>query len=71
VLVDGSGTPNEQQVSSWANRYNLVHPVVADGSRALYNYVNGFPTYIVIDREMVVDDADMYPFNEWQVESLF
>jgi hypothetical protein len=27
------------------------------------NYQSGYPTYIVIDREMVVQNADLWPFD--------
>ena len=69
-MVDGNGSPTQSQVSSWANRYNLDHPVLADQSRDLYNYARSYPTYVLIDRDMTVKNADMYPLSEFSINQL-
>ncbi len=70
VMVDGNGAPTQSEVQSWANRYNLDHPVLADQSRDLYNFARSYPTYMLIDRDMTVSDSDMYPVSEFQINQL-
>lgn len=69
-MVDGNGTPTQNQVSSWASRYGLDHPVLADQGRDLYNYARSYPTYMLIDRDMTVQNADMYPVSEFAINQL-
>jgi len=57
-------TPTSADVESWNDQYGIQHPMLADvaGTQMGY-YVSGFPTYVVIDREMVVQNADLWPFD--------
>ena len=67
-----SEPPVESTVASWADSFSIVHPVLADTDREVSGFVTtGFPTYVVIDRELVIQNADMWPWNDSEVLSLF
>jgi len=77
VLISGmndanGGSPNVAAISNWADSLGLTHPVLADEHRELTGYVvYGFPTYVVIDREMAIVNADMWPWTDSTVTNLF
>jgi len=74
VMTDAnSNPPGSSQINSWTSSLGLTHPVLADdGSGGVIQYVTtGFPTYVVIDREMVIQNNDMWPWSDSFVESLF
>lgn len=57
-----SETPTSDDLSSWANAYDLTFPVVADpGFDGLYSFATtgtvGLPYRVLIDRDMVIVDA--------------
>ncbi len=61
----GSGsTPTQADLESWNSQYGIEHPMLADpeGTQMGY-YVSGFPTYAIIDRDMVIQNADLWPFD--------
>ena len=73
VMVDANtGRPDVGKVENWANYHDLDHPVLADEDASQGPYVvTGFPTYVVIDREMNIVNEDMWPWNDSTVTSLF
>ena len=59
-------------MANWANSYGVIHPVLADSSQETSGYVTtGFPTYVLIDRDLVIQNADMWPWNDSEVLSHF
>ncbi len=66
---NGGMSPNQQDLSSWANGNNLTHPVLADGQQTQSPYVAYYPTFVVIDRTMTIVDDDMWPFSISHVAS--
>ena len=59
-----SGTPSVDSVSGWAERHGIRHPVLADSAGDTSPFVTqGYPTYPVINPDMVVINVDLYPFN--------
>ncbi len=72
VMMEAStGSPQVNQIANWAEIFHLDHPVLADTSQSQSRYVIGYPTYIVIDREMVIVNDDMYPFDENYIRNFF
>ena len=66
-----SGSPGLSNVQSWSEGLGLTHPVLADEHRELNAYVvYGFPTYVIIDREMRIVNADMWPWRDATVTDL-
>ena len=65
VMLDANnGTPSGDSVSGWANRLGMNHPVLADSNSETGPFVTqGFPTYPVINPDMVIINVDLYPFN--------
>lgn len=71
-MVDANaGAPQVSHVANWADSFRLEHPVLADTSRSQSRYASSYPTYVVIDREMVIRNNDMYPFDERYAMELF
>ena len=67
-----SEPPVQSTVADWANSFSIVHPVLADTGQDVSGFVTtGFPTYVVIDKELVIRNADMWPWNDSEVLSLF
>lgn len=65
-MTEGNnGAPTAAEPMSWANTYGITHPVLRDttGSQTPY-VVLGYPTYVVIDRNMVIQNADMWPWSD-------
>ncbi len=54
---------NAEGIARWVEDFSLTHPVLADTQRVNLPFANGFPTYIVIDRDMTVANADLWPFD--------
>ena len=53
VMLD-SGSDMSSLVSQWASEYTLEHPVLADNDSLTSPFVvSGYPTYVLIDKEMV------------------
>jgi len=66
VMQEGpsGGPPSEADLNSWNDTYALEHPQLNDGGMSQSPYVTlGYPTYVVIDREMVIQNADLWPFD--------
>lgn len=65
MLQNNAGDPpSVDNAVEWAGAYGLHHPVLADTPQANSPYVvTGFPTYIVIDREMNIVNDDLWPFD--------
>ena len=73
VMLDATGgQPSSQKALQWADGHGLTHPVSADpmGQAAPF-VVSGYPTYVVLDRDMTIVNADMWPWNDFTVTSLF
>ena len=60
-----SGSPTAAEISQWVSNYGITHPVLQDvtGSQTPYVAI-GYPTYVVIDRNMVIQNADMWPWSD-------
>jgi hypothetical protein len=64
-------TPTVDDVAQWADTYNLDHPILADPDRVSYRFSNGgFPTYVLIDQNMIIVSEDLYPVDASSIESL-
>ena len=58
------GVPSPSSITDWVSRFGLTHPLVADTTGDQETYiVTGFPTYIVIDRDMTIVSEDLWPFT--------
>ena len=67
----GGGAPSSSDAVTWADDFGLQHPVLADSDQFNDSYVvSGYPTYVVIDREMNIVNADLWPFDIDYVLSL-
>ena len=56
--------PSVDNAVEWVNDFSLTHPVLADTPQINLPYiVTGYPTYIVIDREMNIVNDDLWPFD--------
>jgi peroxiredoxin len=63
---DARGAPADDasDAQRWASTHGLTHPVLADGGGAgLPCIVTGYPTYVVIDRDMRIVNDDLWPFD--------
>ena len=64
MLDSNNGTPSEASVQGWAERYGINHPVLADAAGDTSPFVTqGYPTYPVINPDMIIINVDLYPFN--------
>lgn len=72
VMLEGNGgVPTSSEVQSWVEQHGLTHPVLLDEMQTQMPYiVTGYPTYVVIDRAMVIQNADMWPWDDDFVLSL-
>jgi len=75
VMVDdnyGNAIPDMDTLAKWADNTGLEHPVVSDASgNQISNFVvSGYPTYVIIDREMNIVNPDLWPFSESVIEDL-
>lgn len=54
-------------IARWVEDFELTHPVLADSENVNRAYAaSGFPTYVVIGRDMTILRADLWPFDtEW------
>ena len=60
----GGGSPSEADLNTWAGNYGLNHPLLADGSKSQDKFVvSGYPTFVIIDREMNIVNDDLWPFD--------
>jgi peroxiredoxin len=58
------GPPDAPDALRWAETYSLEHPVLADPEKTRGGYiVTGYPTYVVLDREMNIVTDDLWPFD--------
>ena len=64
--------PDVSDVEGWSETYEVYnHPVLADANNDSYRHISGgYPSYVLIDQDMVIHNADMYPFNENTAASL-
>jgi len=63
--------PDVDECASWAEQSGLTHPVLVDDGSVMGYVTTGFPTYVVIDREMTIQSNDMWPWDDAYVQSLF
>jgi len=66
-----SGSPTSDKAASWANSLGLTHPVLAGDGSVIRYVTSGFPTYVVIDREMRIVEEDMWPWRDSSVTDLY
>jgi hypothetical protein len=75
----GGGTLIDVQAwatGSWAggsHGTSVTHPLLADTAQEMFQYtvpVGSFPTYIVIDRDMVIQQDNMWPWNQSSILNL-
>lgn len=54
-------------VSRWVDDFELSHPVLADPAHGYRDFAQGgFPTYVVLGRDLRILDPDLYPFDsDW------
>jgi hypothetical protein len=72
MMAANAGTPTPGSVASWASDYGVSHPVLADPGQINAPFVQmGYPTFVVADRGMVIQNADMWPWSESYLTSLF
>ena len=63
--------PDVSDVEGWADRYTINHPVLADANGDSYRHISGgYPSYVLIDQDMIIHNADLYPFNSDTAASL-
>ena len=63
--------PDQSDVGQWANQFNVNHPVLADANGDSFNLITGgYPSYVLIDQNMVIHIKDLYPFNANTAASL-
>jgi hypothetical protein len=62
--------PNSADCQDWRTSYGLTHPVLADPSQSQMNYISAYPTFVLIDRNMVIQDPDMWPWSDSAIASL-
>jgi DNA-binding cell septation regulator SpoVG len=68
----GSAIPDTDSLMEWAEYSDLTHPVCSDASgNQIANFViTGYPTYVIIDRDMTIVNPDLWPFQESVIEEL-
>lgn len=65
MLDANDGTPSTASSERWALQFGIAHPVLADAAGETSPFVTeGYPTYPVLNRDMVIIDTDLYPFNQ-------
>jgi len=56
--------PDNDDLNVWVDVYSLTHPVLADPTMTQNQFVvTGYPTYVVIDQEMNIENDDLWPFD--------
>ena len=65
VMVDGSsGIPSLSELEDWVSQYSSDYPILSDINGEAMGFVTvGFPTYVVLDRDMTVIYEDLFPFD--------
>ena len=73
VMADGnSGIPSVSELESWVSQYGTDYPLVSDTNGEAGTFVTvGFPTYVVLDRDMTVLYEDLFPFDGATVATHF
>ncbi len=68
----GNQIPETDTLMDWVDDAALTHPVCSDASgNQVSNFiVSGYPTYVIIDREMTIVNPDLWPFDESVIEDL-
>ena len=68
----GGAIPDTSTLAEWADAYGLDHPVVSDasGNEIRRFVVTGYPTYVVIDQSMTIQNDDLWPFDPSVIEDL-
>jgi hypothetical protein len=71
VATEGaSGTPSAGEQQQWVNDLGLTHPLLIDPGQTQIPYVvTGYPTFVVIDRGMVIQNPDLWPWDPGYVTS--
>ena len=72
MLQDNSGgAPALSDLETWTSNFGVEHPVLADinGDTAPY-VLAGYPTFVVIGRDMTILNEDMWPFDEGYIRDL-
>ena len=60
-----SRTPTGEDLNLWASDFELTHPILADPNNTQDPYAaTGYPTYIVLDRELRIVNSDLWPFDD-------
>ncbi|MFT5681655.1 MAG: hypothetical protein ACI8RZ_002561 [Myxococcota bacterium] len=69
---EGNQIPDTDTLMEWVDYSTLTHPVCSDASgNQVSNFVvSGYPTYVIIDREMTIVNPDLWPFDESVIEGL-
>lgn len=63
--------PTSADAEAWADTFGLTHPVLADPTSSQEDYVTeGFPTYVVLNREMTIVESNLWPFDTDYVQDL-
>jgi hypothetical protein len=63
--------PDVADLNQWNNQFNITHPMLADPQKTQNFYaVLGYPTYVVIDRDMRIANADLWPWDANFITSL-
>ena len=71
VMLDANGTL-EQGIVNWASEYSANYPVLADESGELSSFVvSGYPTFVILDKNMVIKNTDLWPYDESFIKDLF
>ena len=71
VMLDANSTL-EQGIQNWVTEFGIEHPILADDSGVTSSYVTaGFPTFVIIDQNMVIQNADLWPYDESFITNLF
>ena len=56
--------PTADDLNSWVNDFSLKHPVLGDVDKTQNPYAGtGYPTYVVLDRELTIVNSDLWPFD--------
>lgn len=72
VMGDANGVPTQGDVADWADQYGSEYPMLADINQEAIDFVTeGFPTYAVLDRDMIVIYEDLFPFAPETVATHF
>lgn len=64
------GTPDLSDLEGWTSSFGVEHPVLADMDGVNAPYVVGYPTFVVIGRDMTILNEDMWPFDDDYVRDL-